>query len=61
VEGVRLLSIRHYAIALMHGMDGRRFASTGHLSLGVAIGMAVLVFVGFLLLTIRRLRRMDVP
>jgi ABC-2 type transport system permease protein len=61
VEGVRLLSIRHYAIALMHGMDGRRFASTGHLSLGVATGMAVLVFGGFLLLTIRRLRRMDVP
>ena len=32
VSGVRLLSIRHYAIALMHGLDPRRFASTTHLS-----------------------------
>jgi ABC-2 type transport system permease protein len=61
VSGVRLLSIRHYAIALMHGLDPRRFASTGHLSLGVASALAVLVFSGFLLLSIRRLRRMDVP
>jgi ABC-2 type transport system permease protein len=61
VSGVRLLSIRHYAIALMHGLDPRRFASTGHLSLGVAIALVVLVFFGFLLLSIRRLRRMDVP
>ena len=29
VSGVRLLSIRHYAIALMHGLDARRFASAG--------------------------------
>ena len=28
VSGVRLLSIRHYAIALMHGLDGRRFAGS---------------------------------
>jgi len=61
VEGVRLLSIRHYAIALMHGIDGRRFAGTAHLSLGFAIGVSVVVFGGFLLLSVRRLRRMDVP
>jgi len=61
VSGVRLLSIRHYAIALMHGLDERRFASMGHLSLGVAIATSVLVFAGFLLLSIQRLRRMDVP
>ena len=61
VSGVRLLSIRHYAIALMHGLDPRRFAESDHLSLGVAILMSVLVFGGFLLLSIRRLRRMDVP
>lgn len=61
VSGARLLSIRHYAIALMHGMDERRFASTGHMSLGLAIIVSVVVFGGFLLLTIRRLRRMDVP
>jgi ABC-2 type transport system permease protein len=61
VSGVRLLSIRHYAIALMHGLDARRFATTNHLSLTVAILMAALVFGGFLMLSVRRLRRMDVP
>lgn len=61
VEGVRLLSIRHYAIALMHGLDERRFAGATQLSLWVAVALAVLVFGGFLLLSIRRLRRMDVP
>jgi ABC-2 type transport system permease protein len=61
VSGVRLLSIRHYAIALMHGIDERRFAVTEHLSLGVAIATAAIVFFGFLLLSVRRLRRMDVP
>jgi ABC-2 type transport system permease protein len=61
VSGVRLLSIRHYAISLMHGLDGRRFASGDHLSLSVAIIMAGLVFAGFLGLSVRRLRRMDVP
>jgi ABC-2 type transport system permease protein len=61
VSGVRLLSIRHYAIAFMHGLDARRFASGNHLSMGAAITMCLLVFGGFLVLSIRRLRRMDVP
>jgi ABC-2 type transport system permease protein len=61
VSGVRLLSIRHYAITLMHGLDVRRFASATDMSFGVAIAMAVLVFGGFLVSSIRRLRRMDVP
>ena len=61
VTGVRLLSIRHYAIGLMHGIDPRRFASAAHLTLTVAIVMSVLVAGGFLALSIRRLRRMDVP
>lgn len=61
VSGVRLLSIRHYAIALMHGLDPRRFASGDHLSLGAAAAMTALVIGGFLFLTVRRLRRMDVP
>ena len=61
VSGVRLLSIRQYAIALMHGMDERRFASSPHLEFGPAIAVAVLLFSGFLFLAIRRLRRMDVP
>jgi ABC-2 type transport system permease protein len=61
VEGVRLLSIRHYAIALMHGIDPRRFAGTSHLSLPLAIGISLLVIGGFLYLSIKRLRRMDIP
>src|SRR5688500_1848856 len=61
VSGVRLLSIRHYAIALMHGLDPRRFDGGNHLSLTVAIVMSTLVFGGFLLASVRRLRRMDVP
>jgi ABC-type transport system involved in multi-copper enzyme maturation permease subunit len=61
VAGVRLLSIRYYAIALMHGLDERRFASIDHLSLGAAIITSALVIGGFLLLSVRRLRRMDVP
>lgn len=61
VSGVRFLSIRHYSIALMHGLDERRFAGSDNLSLGVAIGASVVVFVLFLLLSVRRLRRMDVP
>ena len=61
VSGVRLLSIRHFAIAVMHGMDARRFATADHLSLGVAILISVALMSGFLFLSIRRLRQMDVP
>jgi ABC-2 type transport system permease protein len=61
VSGVRLLSIRHYAIAVMHGLDPRRFAASSHVSLAIAIVLSALVFAGFLVFSIRRLRRMDVP
>ncbi len=61
VAGVRLLSIRFYAIALMHAIDPRRFATVDHVSARTAIIMATLVIGGFLLLAVRRLRTMDVP
>jgi ABC-2 type transport system permease protein len=61
VSGIRLLSIRYYAIGLMHGLDPRRFASGSNVSFGVAIALCAIVFTGFLLLAVRRLRRMDVP
>ena len=61
VSGVRLLSIRHYAIALMHGLDPRRFPADDHVGLTAAVVLTALVIGGFLLLTVRRLRRMDVP
>jgi ABC-type transport system involved in multi-copper enzyme maturation permease subunit len=61
VAGVRLLSIRYYAIALMHAMDARRFATSDHLSAPTAIIVATVVIVGFMVLSVRRLRTMDVP
>jgi ABC-2 type transport system permease protein len=61
VPGVRRLSIRHTAIALMHGMDPRRFAEGDHPALWTVVIAASVVFAGFTLLAVRRLRRMDVP
>jgi ABC-2 type transport system permease protein len=61
VAGVRLLSIRHHAIALMHGLDPRRFAGENHLSLTVVLSVSAILFTGFTLLAIRRLRRLDIP
>src|SRR5688500_12597207 len=61
VSGVRMLSIRHYAIAVMHGLDERRFADFDHVGFTAAIVMSVVVFAGFLFLSIRKLRTMDVP
>ena len=61
VFGVRLFSIRYYAIALMHALDARRFAEVDHLGPAPAIIISALVIAGFFALTTRRLRRMDVP
>lgn len=61
VSGARLLSIRHHTIALIHGLDARRFAEADPVGAGAAIGVSAAVFAGFLWLSVRRLRRMDVP
>lgn len=61
VAGVRIFSVRQYAIALAHGFDGRRFADAADMGLTSAIIVSAAVFTIFLLLTIRKLRRMDVP
>lgn len=61
VSGARVLSIRHYAIALMHGLDPRRFAEGAHPSLTMTVVVVTVLLAGFILLAIRRLRRMDVP
>jgi len=61
VTGVRFLSVRYYSIALTRGFDGRRFVEFTDLSFAFAIAASVIVFAGFLLLAIRRLRHMDVP
>ena len=61
VAGVRLLSIRFYSIALMQGLDERRFAGLNVPSLTVAGVMTGIVIAGSTLLAVRRLRSMDVP
>ncbi len=61
VAGVRYLSIRYYSIALMRGFDARRFIEADDLSFGMAIVASVVVFAGFMLLSVKRLRHMDVP
>lgn len=61
VSGVRLLSIRHYAIGLMHALDPRRFESPETLPAYAAVIAATIVTGGFVLLATRRLRTMDVP
>lgn len=61
VEGVRLFSIRYYAIGIMHVLDPRRFAAIDHLHPAVIAAVSVAVLAGFGALAVRRLRRMDVP
>jgi ABC-2 type transport system permease protein len=61
IAGVRLLSIRFYAIAVMRAIDPRRFAEGEVVSTTLGVVMAVVVIAGFLALTIRKLRTMDVP
>lgn len=61
VAGVRALSIKFHAIALMHALDARRFAEFDHLSGVTASLVAVALVAGFLALATRRLRTMDVP
>lgn len=61
IAGVRLLSIRHYAVALIHGIDPRRFAEANHPSLIAVVVLSLVIFGGFTLLSIRKLKRMDIP
>ena len=62
LSGTRYLSIRSYAIGVMHGMEGSPF--NADLSIGfstaIAVGAAV-VTIAFFALAVRRLSRMDVP
>jgi ABC-2 type transport system permease protein len=61
VTGVRRLSIRYHALALMHGLDPRRFADHDHPGLTLVVATTLLACAAFVLLAVRRLRRMDVP
>ncbi len=61
VAGVRLLSLRHYALAVVKGLDPRRFPTLALPELAVVLALCAAVVGGFTWLTVRRLRRMDVP
>lgn len=60
VAGVRLLSIRYHALALMHGLDPRRFAQANHPDLPLVVITGAAVVALFFWLTVRRVKRMDV-
>ena len=61
--GVRYLSVRAYTLAILHGMDDTTFEPLGDrvIEFQAAVVGAIVVTVVFFLLTVRRLRRMDVP
>lgn len=61
VAGARALSVRHYSITLMHALDPRRFATASHFDIRVVLITSALLFVGFAFLSVRRLRKMDIP
>jgi ABC-2 type transport system permease protein len=61
VAGARLLSIRYTSVAIMHALDGRRFAWATNLNTSAAVAVTLLGVGGFVWLSVRRLRRMDVP
>lgn len=62
MEGVRYLSIRAYTLAILHGVDGESFRELEGrvIELPAAIVGVAAVTVVFFLLTVRRLRKMDV-
>lgn len=62
MQGVRWLSIRHYTLATIHGLDDVQFAGdAAMLDLAQALPAAGIVIVLFVTLTVRRIMRMDVP
>ena len=63
LAGVRYVSIRGYTLSIMYGIDeaGLDAFEDFAIEFPAALGGAVAVTVGFLWLTIHRLRRMDVP
>ena len=61
--GVRYLSVRGYTLAILHGMDDKSFESLSERVIefpAALVGAAVTTAI-FFLLTVRRLRRMDMP
>ena len=62
LDGVRFLSIRRYTLSLIHGLDSERLTTIDvPLGTGTAVVCTVIVVVGFALLAVRKLTRMDIP
>jgi ABC-2 type transport system permease protein len=62
LDGIRFLSVRRFALAVVHALDADRLATVDvTLSAGAGIVGVTLVTAGFAVLAVRRLRRMDVP
>ncbi len=63
LDGIRYLSVRGYTLSILHGMDETSFEPLGDrvIEFPAAIVGAAVVTVLFFGLTVRRLRRMDVP
>ena len=63
ISGVDYLSVRGYTLAIMYGINETGFEELGTRVIELQAGIvgAVAVTVVFLLLLVRRLRRMDVP
>ena len=63
LDGIPYLSVRGYTLGILHGMDNTSFRTLDDrvIEFPAAIGGAAIVIVVFFFLTVRRLRRMDVP
>ena len=63
IDGVDYLSVRGYTLAIMYGINETGFETLGSRVIEFPAGIvgAVAVTVVFMLLLVRRLRRMDVP
>ena len=63
IHGVDYLSVRGYTLAIMHGIDDAGLGVLGErvIEFPAAVAGAVAVIGVFFWLTVRRLRRMDVP
>ena len=61
--GVRYVSVRGYTLGILHGLDENEFAEISGrvIELPAAIAGAAGVTIIFFWLTVRRLRRMDIP
>jgi ABC-2 type transport system permease protein len=62
LDGIRFFSVRRYTLSLIHALDAERLSRVDDpLSAGAAILLVAVVVIGFTLLAVRRLRRMDIP